>query len=260
MNSSKKDPHEKKSKRIYNLKENFINSNLYTCIELNAHALVKKILVDDSCEDNICCDRNEIFFPNLLASQPCESTFRQVRSFTSTFSTVVNFTMLDIMHRIKKIQLQNEIFRTSNGKITFPRIEKKAAMAEVSKEQYQFESLTEAVIIVEIEKARNTVLSDLENLGIDSSKLNFHCQVQPVFEMDDSSGDIDSDEDSDTDEELNMYSERTDNEGNVENDLGCGIEDEDIQQDLDTLSGTVTITKWSFNDSFLFFHLLRNNR
>lgn len=258
MNSNTKNPNEKNSKKMYNLKENFISSNLYTCIELNAHALVKKILIDDSCEDNFDCDRNEIFFPNLLSSQPCESTFRQVRSFTSTFSTVVNFTMLDIIHKIKKIQLQNDIVKASNDTIKFPRIEKKAAMAESSKEQYQFEGLTEAAIIVEIEKARNTAMNDLENLGIDTSRLNFHCQVQPVFEMDDSSGDIDSDEDSDSEEEFTMSPERTDDKSNMENDSGCGIED--IQEDLDSLSGRVAIEKLSFTNSLFLFSLLRHNR
>lgn len=254
MNSEKRDPSEKNSKKIYNLKENFISSNLYTCIELNAHALVKKILVEDSSDDKSRCDRNQIFFPNLMASQPCESTFRQVRSFTSTFSTVVNFNMLDIIHKIKKIQLQNDIINASNDKIKFPRFEKKAAMAEDSKEQYQFEGLTRAAVIVEIEKARNVVMKDLENLGIDPSKLNFYCQVQPVFEkniMHDSSDDIDSDdEDSDSDEEFDMSSGRTGEEGNMENDSGCGIED--IQENLNSLSGTVILKKLSFTNSLLF--------
>lgn len=36
----------------YNLKDNFMSSNCYTCIELNAHALVKQVLVEDEEEFN----------------------------------------------------------------------------------------------------------------------------------------------------------------------------------------------------------------
>lgn len=51
LNSEKQDTDKKSSKRIYNLKENFISSNLYTCVEINAHTLVKKVLVDDPPQD-----------------------------------------------------------------------------------------------------------------------------------------------------------------------------------------------------------------
>lgn len=184
-----------KPKSFYNLKENFISSNCYTCIELNAHALVKKILMENFDEQV----KNKVFFPNLYSSQPCESTFRQVRSFTSTFSTVVNCNMLDIIHRMKKIQLQNDIINNSNGEINFPRFENKIKSKESS---HRFESLTRTKIIIEIEKARKAVISDIEKLGIDSSKLNFHCQVTPVHEQDimDIDSDTDSEWDSDDDE------------------------------------------------------------
>lgn len=245
MNSEKRDPSQKNSKKIYNLKENFISSNCYTCIELNAHALVKKIIIEDSSEDKIRGDRNKTFFPNLFASQPCELLFRQVRSFTSTFSTVVNFVMLDIIHRIKKIQLQNDIIIASNSKITFPRFEKKVAMVDGSQEQYQFEGLKRSAITFEIEKARKAVISDLENLGIDSSKLNFHCQVKPVFEndiMDDNSdnSDIDSDQDSDSEEFDNpsgRINESMMDTGEEFHEEYLDGEMEDILKDFDTISG-----------------------
>lgn len=242
LNSEKKDPKQKNSKKIYNLKENFISSNCYTCIELNAHALVKKVLVEDTSGGTFSGDRNETFFPNLFGSQPCESTFRQVRSFTSTFSTVVNFNMLDIINRIKKIQLQSDIINTSNSQIKFPRFEKKAAMVEGSKEQFQFDGLNRAAIIFEIEKARKAVICDLEIFGIDASKLNFHCQVKPVFENDMTEGVsvIDSDVDSD-DEDLDLSSGRIadrsmeqEDDFRGENSYG---EMEDIEKDLDFLSG-----------------------
>lgn len=189
INSEKvKDPARKKSKSFYNLKENFISTNCYTCIELNAHALVKQILVEDPVEDStkngLSGDKKSAFFPNLYGSQPCESTFRQVRSFTSTFLTVVNFNMLEIVNRIKKIQLQNDIITTSNNLIKFPRFEKKIAKAEDHSDPSRSEGLNRASIISEIERAMEDVSCELKKFGIDTSKLNFHCQVKPIFEED----------------------------------------------------------------------------
>ncbi len=112
-----KNPGQKKYKHFYNLKDNFMSSNCYTCIELNAHALVKQVLANKE---------NQFFCPNFFDSQVCESTFRQLRSFTSTYCTVVNFNMLEIINRVRKIQLQNEIVRACNERIKFPRFEKKA--------------------------------------------------------------------------------------------------------------------------------------
>lgn len=254
MNSKKREPNEKTSKKIYNLKENFISTNCYTCIELNAHALVKKILIEDPSEGDLRCDRNQTFLPNLFGSQPCESTFRQVRSFTSTFSTVVNFNMLDIIHKIKKIELQNYIIRASKDKIKFPRFEKKVSIADCSKEQYQFEGLTQAAIVVEIEKARKAVINDLENLGIDSSKLNFHCQVKPVFENDIMDGtDTDSDLDSDS-EDFDCSSGGID-EGTIDIEKDNSHFDiEDIQEDVDSLIGTVELKLLPF--TFTNFHII----
>lgn len=197
LNSEKINKHQKKSKNFYTLKENFISSNCYTCIELNAHALVKKILMEDLPADNSCSEKNEIFFPNLFASQPCESMFRQARSFTSTFLTVVNFNMLDIIHRTDKIQLQSDIINRSKGTIKFPRFEKKVDMANTSVNTV-LQKLNRTTVILEIEKAKKDVICDLEKLGIDTTKLNFHCQVKPVLEQNVS--EIDSDLDSDSDE------------------------------------------------------------
>lgn len=82
----------------YTLKKNFISANLYACIELNAHELVKCLL------HLIEIDKPEYFRPFLFESQPCESTFRQFRSFTSTYSTVINCSLKESISRVSKIQ------------------------------------------------------------------------------------------------------------------------------------------------------------
>lgn len=234
----------KKPKRFYNLKQNFLSSNTYTCIELNAHSLVKQVLIEDPSEDEDTIEEvdnahsgakdNKFFFPNIFGSQVCESMFRQVRSFTSTFCTVVNFHMLDIISRIRKIQLQNDIINAASGSIKFPRFEKKAASISDGLNQgyHQLEGLNRKTIISEIEKARNAVITDLETLGIDTSKLNFECQVTPAFEEDllDPNCELESELESDYDE-----MELLNQESGAEL-LNIVAEEED-QQDVHFLSG-----------------------
>ena len=88
----------------YTLKENFITENAYMCIELNAHAIVTLvILLRDIYQED------KAYLPWLLGSQTCEKAFRLVRSMTSTFSTMINFSMLGLMRRLHRLQLQSQL-------------------------------------------------------------------------------------------------------------------------------------------------------
>ena len=49
------------------------------------------------------------FLPWLLGSQPCEKAFRAVRSMTSTFSTMINFSMLGLLNRLHRLQIQLQL-------------------------------------------------------------------------------------------------------------------------------------------------------
>lgn len=86
-----------------NTQKNCITYNTYTCIELNGHNMLLAI------EKYRKINRPELFLPWLFSSQPCEKTFRQLRSMTSTFSTVVNFSMKEILQRLHRVQALNEI-------------------------------------------------------------------------------------------------------------------------------------------------------
>lgn len=85
------------------LKDNFLTVNCLSCIELNAHSLIFCLL---QLKEN---ELSHAFIPSSYDSQPCEAMFRQVRSFTTTYSTVANCSVKEILHRISKIQLQNDI-------------------------------------------------------------------------------------------------------------------------------------------------------
>lgn len=102
----------------YTVKDNFLTMNCYACIELNAHALIQIMchLRDNEIES--------LFLPHLFSSQQCESTFRLLRSLTSTYSTVTNFTVKEAINRIDKIELQNQIMHVM-PEFTYPRLGKK---------------------------------------------------------------------------------------------------------------------------------------
>lgn len=67
------------SKKNLLLKNNFLGSNCYTCIEINAHSLVKCLIQ----LNNI--NKPHLFMPFKFESQACESLFRQIRSLTTTY-------------------------------------------------------------------------------------------------------------------------------------------------------------------------------
>ena len=72
----------------YSEQDHFITQNAYVCTELNGHLLINIV-------HNVIVGK----FPKeslrvwTYGSQACEQTFRLLRSMTSTFSTIVNFSM-----------------------------------------------------------------------------------------------------------------------------------------------------------------------
>lgn len=68
-------------------KNNFLSTNCYNCIELNARSLILLII---QFRDNKLLQK-EMFTIWNFSSQTCEKFFRATRSLTSTYSTVVNF-------------------------------------------------------------------------------------------------------------------------------------------------------------------------
>jgi hypothetical protein len=87
------------------LKDNFITSNCYTCIEINAHSLLAYIMTIR----NNFSDKPECFTPWIMGSQSCEKMFRSLRSMTGTFSTVINFSMLSLLQRLHKLSVKEEL-------------------------------------------------------------------------------------------------------------------------------------------------------
>lgn len=108
----------------YQLKNHFITSYAYICVEINAHSLIFMILkLKEGGQD-------EFFHTELYGSQQCEATFRQIRSLSSTYSTVTDCSLVQIMSRVSKIQLQNEITHVRLKHLNFPRIGLPATKSE----------------------------------------------------------------------------------------------------------------------------------
>lgn len=167
-NKSKKNVHHSTDGPTYSLLENFISCNAYTCIEINAHALILLII---KLRD---INRPELFLTHLLGSQSSESTFRQLRSMTSTQSTVINFTMLEMINRLQKVQLQSDIVTAAPDEIKFPRIQNKKTSTQLS------EFPTDEEIRDLIEDAKKKASADVLEIGIDVEKtptIDFKCQV-----------------------------------------------------------------------------------
>lgn len=99
----------------YSLEKNFLTANCYSCIELNAHSLVQMIAYLNK------INHPEWFLPHLFGSQQCEGTFRQLRSLTSTFSTVANCSTKEALARLSKIQMLNEVIQITSPQFKYPR-------------------------------------------------------------------------------------------------------------------------------------------
>lgn len=171
-----------KDNNKYSLANNFITTNCYVCIELNAHALINVIV---NIRNNPHLSKN-IFLPNLFSSQTCEKTFRTIRSMTSTYSTVVNLSIKGILQRLKRINCINSILNDLRDVIVFPREEKCGSDKEAT--DNQFKSLETLINDDEIKRIVERALSDAvkscELIGINNINTESYnnISVPPVID------------------------------------------------------------------------------
>lgn len=134
-----------------------------------------------------------------------------------------------MIHRLKKIELQNEIFVKAPEYIKFPRLQKKQGTMVVATTLPSNED-----IISLIENAKAMAIEDLRKVGIverENFKINFKCQVSYV--RDDSiTSDMDTDDLNDDPEEDIELDYEIDSAHSLEND----VENLDLQNDLHVLS------------------------
>jgi len=98
----------------YSLNHNFINLNAYTCVEINAHALINILRkLRDS-------EEPELFLIWLFNSQPCEKFFRTARSLSGVKSTVTNFSIFEFICKILRIDYTGETQLKLKDIVNFP--------------------------------------------------------------------------------------------------------------------------------------------
>lgn len=225
----------------YTLKECFISTNCYLCLELNAHSLVKQLIKLSNDPDQTQFGDYQ-FFPDQQGSQPCEMLFRQARSFSSMYPNVVNFTMLEFMNRMNKIQLQADIVNNYSPQIRFPRFERKENAALKLPETMQ--KLTKQQIIELIEKAKHDLTRDVACMKMEPELFDYHCQINPtLFEREFSYDNISDDEDESDEfnDDYNMpHIETTVDEDELEDDAND-------RNFLSGITGDIELTDYSQN-------------
>lgn len=163
------------SNNKHTIKENFLTGPCYSSLEINAHSLIMCISYLKE------IDRPDLFLPHLFESQPCESLFRQLRSFTSTYSTVANCTVKEALSRISKIQLQNDIIHGTSSHFVYPRLSKQ----QKSIENY-YHLPTRNEIVAEIQNCQRDAFTKAKSLGLipNQRSTDFSCKVPPYSSND----------------------------------------------------------------------------
>lgn len=153
------------------LKDNFLTHYSYVCIEINAHSLIQIMLYlkNNNCE--------HLFLPFVFDSQACEGFFRQIRSLTSVYSTVANCSTKEIIARINKIQLLNDI--THKTEILFPRTKDKIEFPGYAHHKLP----TKEEIFNKIVECKTKAIEFAMNIGMLSDEddyLDLPCEIKPI--------------------------------------------------------------------------------
>lgn len=152
------------SSKHYKLVDNFLTPNCYTCIELNAIELIRLILASSQ--------HPELFLPNLFDSQPCERTFRQMRSMGTVNFTKINFTLMELLHMIERVELLDDIVHYKLANIAhFPR--DGIAGSTENKDNHVPNMPSKEDIVLTISRAMNDAMQTAKEfeLSLEPSKL-----------------------------------------------------------------------------------------
>lgn len=157
--------------RDFNISDNFITQNAYACIEMNARNLLISIkkLRNEKLE--------ELFIPTLFNSQPCEETFRQMRSMGTINYTKINFTLLELMHLVGRVELMNDIvhLKLADVDVKFPRRNTNGSTPN------QFNLPSDKEIEDVLLEALNTAIADAKKFGMNiTSKSIKDCQLKDI--------------------------------------------------------------------------------
>lgn len=142
------------SQENLSIKYNFLSPASYICIEINAHSLVQLVIYLKN--NNL----DDWFMPFLFDSQACESFFREVRSLTTVHCRVANCSVKEIIGRMNKMQLVNDI--TNKSSFAFPRAQSKKDFANKTSHALP----TKEEMFEQIEQSRCAAIEYAERIGL----------------------------------------------------------------------------------------------
>lgn len=164
------------SNKQINVETNFLTQNCYACVEINAHNLVLMLLFLKK------VNMPNLFQPWHFNSQPCESFFRTLRGYSPVYSTVVSCSIKEMLERVKKIQLQNDIAKTSN--FDFPRVKRayeSKKLNETTTINYLHDLPTLDNILDQIEQCKKDALNyaiQMKLISKKNSTIELDCKLQ----------------------------------------------------------------------------------
>lgn len=147
------------------LSDNFISSNAYACIEINAHALVELIVRLRPSK------LQHLFLTPYFSSQPCESMFRKFRSMGTCNFTKINFNINELLNMNARVELMNKIIHSCD-EIVSPRNQGKMDPQPAT------DLPSDEEIINAMKKSLALALEDAE-------KLNMHSTFADIIKCDD---------------------------------------------------------------------------
>lgn len=165
-----------KASRFQSLNQNFISHNAYLCIEINAKGLIE--LIKKFRSENA----PYLFLPPIFDSQTCEKTFRQLRSMTTVNFTRINFSLYELLHMIRRTEVQNDIayFKLTQNQVLFPLSHKRSQKTETHDLPSDIE-INEILV-----KAKEAAIDDALAFGMNSDNIDgYEFQSHLNLTMDD---------------------------------------------------------------------------
>lgn len=166
------------SHKKYSLTDNFLTQNCYSCIEINAHCLIFIILHLRG------MNKPDLFLPSLFGSQQCENMFRKFRSFTTTYSSISNCSVKEMLGRISKIGFSNEIKQMTSAYFEYSSFGTKNKWLQKTSCLESFELPTLEQIIEEVEQCKSDAIETAIQFKFfteeESHQPNlFSCEIKP---------------------------------------------------------------------------------
>lgn len=220
-----------KASKSFKLKDKFITSNTFNCIEVNARSLIN--LVRKCRREN----KPHYFIPTLFQSQTCEKIFRLLRSMGTVNFTKINFSMLELLYMVGRIEALNEIlhFKLFDKGVIFPKFEVDKRKCKI------FDMPSEDEMSLALNRAKTHAIEEAKKFGMsldDNSIENYDLPYKRHINL---NGDLD--DESETDNEYSYTDAENEYDQPYENEENYGIDNE-----IEIITNESTSEKMQFTE------------